>query len=1509
MAYTIKGKVYTDHALMDEIVYNCRLIAQGIILKNETEADKNETKQSLVDADDLRNVVEGNYIFKDFPFTTDDFVEAGYTSSEANYYIHHLNEVAEDRQERLLQIGKRNYLANYVEKNDYYRKLNGLAPYTSDSRIRINKAIRSYTYYSTTSEDRKVGHNRNTAVPKQIPLYSSNGYSWIYVSSLNPKLKKDSETTDLLPFDLPIHEWSKDQIKTIQYLGILDDIIDEYGTTKSFGYLKYITRDKIDYYRMRRAGKYDILFMPACKGLVKEEFSRLYELNRQDYIRKADQLALSYGSDYYEQMVMLLIICQTITDMIANVPEWYIRRDIFDLRSVQYFLESNDVAFYKEIPLKYQIRIVKNLNKLIRYKSTTTNIEDILNIFSLQGTKVYKYFLYKDFDKYVGTDDSGTSGDPSSGFDDNPFDDFDFGYITDDSVEGETKYTFDLGFDNWDEYETDPKKIKIYDFDNMSALEPLNIKNLEAIENYKEKNRTIVDENGNKYELKFSRCLIDGNYDNYIKNPLNQYDYDELTEEDKYWDGEDTHYYVKNQHLAMDTTVDGTKYMSLNYDVDTSKYLFQMEYFLGMIFNSRINDFITIPIPSIDSESSFKLTDIFILLHVLSYAYENKVAKIRIPENVRTDEKPSYSNYRLIDGGYPWSGKGNDKPYVPEPTDETIIDDFGFEDTDRFYFPSYLLQLYDYGYNNDIDGSAEVEVKEYGVFDRDDTTGNQTLVGSPSKEIQDFSKGITYFRNMSSIPETIKALNEEEDFGMESIDSEEESLKSKAPWVFHSLYDFFDEDPEFVADRSNAIGTDTDYNYGDEESDRYSTKGVLRNYDFNEETIGKYWDDYPSELYDDKIDGGEVVEDWSEINTYDYDYDFGFITDSTEESEEQYLFDCLFEDDSSYDPYAYDSRFNKVEIYDFNDPAGVPVMRITNKGVFDNDTRKWKWRRRVDGGDKKFSVFTHDNVYDWIRTNHPDLFVDPTSMIYGFNFSADLTDIKNHVDLKHSLYGFKDGIDAELNSDLNQITFPKLTDEDGNVATFVVPFNGRIDEYSELYSIYTTNTQCYNIITQKLSHPESRDAYVMYKYIFDSLFTTKFDFGLYLDKSGNPYTTYDQILKSRSFILYEYYQNLMSENDNEARIDNIRTVLNDIIDTLEYYIKGDNIEYIYSFAPIYSFNNLIRYMMLMINFFKSWKVRFLDPRISYTVQDGKDGMDGSGKLIRSDMLGEVKDNYQHQEISNIRDSINTIYKFDFKERRVVLKEVMESYYHYQGDVDTTFYFDGSTPDAKVTHMKVKDSMTFDKSLLDGGDPKQIGPKYKIDSGGILDGKDEYDIEGGTPYPQQYLITVDGGTPEDQANRYNKFPRIDGGGIAPRVSQTDSVWVETEKQTIHSSVKLDRKKSNAIIDTMDGLYLKDSYAEQNDYIQIKDDLDYLKKYYYHRMNYELEFILAISSEEKLNLLVLNTTEEILHNAISVVNQLDHNLDDTKREMQNRVDKPIFDFTQWFDEVCPFRWSYF
>ena len=40
MAYYVGDKTYTDHPLMDEICYNCKLILKSIVIKNDVLANE-----------------------------------------------------------------------------------------------------------------------------------------------------------------------------------------------------------------------------------------------------------------------------------------------------------------------------------------------------------------------------------------------------------------------------------------------------------------------------------------------------------------------------------------------------------------------------------------------------------------------------------------------------------------------------------------------------------------------------------------------------------------------------------------------------------------------------------------------------------------------------------------------------------------------------------------------------------------------------------------------------------------------------------------------------------------------------------------------------------------------------------------------------------------------------------------------------------------------------------------------------------------------------------------------------------------------------------------------------------------------------------------------------------------------------------------------------------------------------------------------------------------------------
>lgn len=105
--------------------------------------------------------------------------------------------------------------------------------------------------------------------------------------------------------------------------------------------------------------------------------------------------AYRFMSYHYDAFIQILIIIQTMVDMISEVQEYIINKDVFDSRTIRYLFESYGIAYYKEIPVKYQIRIIKNVNKLLKYKSSNRNITDILELFDNDDIVIYTYYLMK----------------------------------------------------------------------------------------------------------------------------------------------------------------------------------------------------------------------------------------------------------------------------------------------------------------------------------------------------------------------------------------------------------------------------------------------------------------------------------------------------------------------------------------------------------------------------------------------------------------------------------------------------------------------------------------------------------------------------------------------------------------------------------------------------------------------------------------------------------------------------------------------------------------------------------------------------------------------------------------------------------------------------------------------------------------------------------------------------------------------------------------------------------
>ena len=132
MAYSINGKVYTDHPLMDEIVYNCKLILQGIVIKNDELGNDYEDESFYSDVEVYMMIQDGTINFSVFPFTKEQLLAFGYSNQLAKAILVNKENTPISDRNRLVEFASEYFLEHYEEKNDYYRMLMGLPPYGTD---------------------------------------------------------------------------------------------------------------------------------------------------------------------------------------------------------------------------------------------------------------------------------------------------------------------------------------------------------------------------------------------------------------------------------------------------------------------------------------------------------------------------------------------------------------------------------------------------------------------------------------------------------------------------------------------------------------------------------------------------------------------------------------------------------------------------------------------------------------------------------------------------------------------------------------------------------------------------------------------------------------------------------------------------------------------------------------------------------------------------------------------------------------------------------------------------------------------------------------------------------------------------------------------------------------------------------------------------------------------------------------------------------------------------------
>ena len=1587
----LPSKIYTDHAMMDEIVYNLKIIINDIVLKNDMSANENETEESLHDSEILLDCMTNMITLSYMPFTIgmlwdfykDYFTKLGllntgdpvYEPSEnmvlrqiredvyalmpnngtepdfsvLNQNIHYLipivdedgNYVLDDEgnytykdaiykveySNELLEYCKKWYINNYIEKNNYYRMLNGLPEYGYDEDMVPYSKTYGILPYKVCKE------MNNTELLNKMDIFVRSG-------QLNIKQY--------------MHEMDSITLNLLDTIGVYEYIISLYGTRPHYKYINYIGAKKIDPFTARQASNWDILYIPQVEPLILQRFKEVYIINRDIYQKNTYQEAYKIYSKYYDELMMLLITSQTITDIISEIPEWYIRRDVFDLRTCRYFLESQGVKFFKTIPLRYQIRIVKNLNKLIKFKSTNTSIEDIIAIFSNEDISVFKYYMFKKYDSnhsYFPTeildenpyfymnkrydygeepvdytedgvpiialdvnnllppslmiptltgieDEDGTiytadtstsNGNPNNVEDfvsdtitvtvnrymtkddqeyiDNPdkyyvkengeiidaetyervyvsdektievfgsyvtdpegnpiqateddvnnaingaylpdgsvitsagvlFNDvYDiiesvdengntitiYGKVSIDTSTGEiwrdvdgnpiydmidpTSYDFTMSKDqnfinNNTLYKTDENGNYIDEDGNLvteSGKEPAEYPNVNQMvdetsgyitnpdgttspiptfnqsfmgsllgtnpedevtpdpanpidysvllnnnsttnspsKGEKLRNKiynelgwnapkyrpdsincicegdgidesgmvyTIeIDENGNKvkkydweteyqhkmvydfgeefasldnipskepftftidrygnaYEMEFVRTPINESYDNYIE--LNSYreDYDIVIDQDTYWDGIDRHDYVKSLHLKREETIENTKLMFIDFNVDQKDFNKQMELFISLIFNKYANiDDVEIVVDKINPNTTFKLTNVFILLFCLSRAMEGK-------ENIPFIDKIARSNGKL-----------------PKPTDiEDLHDDK------------------EYGITTEYDQRTDWMLMQF----------NDSIVDERNEDFVVYDGGY---------PDEIVGT----EFIM--MDGGEEPVSyTEEPVVYDGsdLQVYERNNPRYYVNCSNRI---TGFNFG---IDMHEVASVLAiphsTFGFDHPTNENY--KYIGEPGYDKV---YYENHWEDFDYKHYELsDFGIdkfgIENSIGKSSVETTDDLLKVFENNYSLYKKICEILTMEC-DSNDK--VVVLQYIHDTLFTMDYDE-----------------AHDAMYTYETLKY--------KVQYEMYTEEEVESAKAYVYFtEHYLINYELNEEGKLDKyytipELIAKTWEELEASDDPEILLAIQYRllapdgkATYDDPKEAYDIFKNGIEAgdtkYTVDQAGIKTP-----IVVYEKIWngteyvddlDNPVLVLDDYGMPIpevDDHGNlsyikkTATKYEDLLKAKDYTLYTWYKAIVTQEDQEVKADSIREVLDQIISTLQFYLNSENTKYIFSYISTNTPQAVMGYIGLMIDFFKSWKLQFLGPISSYTVNDKIE----TYAHAKQDKFVEIMKREWLNELAVNTDALNytrTIELEDYKGSG--RKETLDIYGYHQILLDDPIIYDGKRADYK-----------------------------------------------------------------------------------------------------------------------------------------------------------------------------------------------------------------------------------
>lgn len=193
--------------------------------------------------------------------------------------------------------------------------------------------------------------------------------------------------------DTPIHLLSENKISLLQTLGYIDKLIERYPDKK---YLRFLGNRKIDIVTARTAKNFAVLRIPYdVSATMWDRFAYTYEQCREYFMTCIYITEYRNTIDYYDNFIALCIMVMTIQQVIARVIKDTIERNFFDDYCVRTLFSVYGIPYYTYMDSGIKRQIVQDLNILVLTKGTNKVLYDIASILGYDRLKIYKYYLMK----------------------------------------------------------------------------------------------------------------------------------------------------------------------------------------------------------------------------------------------------------------------------------------------------------------------------------------------------------------------------------------------------------------------------------------------------------------------------------------------------------------------------------------------------------------------------------------------------------------------------------------------------------------------------------------------------------------------------------------------------------------------------------------------------------------------------------------------------------------------------------------------------------------------------------------------------------------------------------------------------------------------------------------------------------------------------------------------------------------------------------------------------------